>query len=290
MRKSSLSYIASPILYTLLCLFGLVACEEEYSQEPPFPQVQDTIFLDLENWFYFNPNPIVEKEIAYFPFAYRIFDARFEGFLVNQEQAIYTVDREKNLGAKQLFLDNLSQPGDTISHFERFQYSLLIEREPDQGEDLFYILRRSRLGIERFRERAIWLVSPSKGIVGAANFDIGTSDGQVEMDIIGRSEPFRNPELIKTLKYYDYDATWLVDPDRRVIYEFDKFKGLLTSRDYQKREDLYQYAFNPVSTKHLVNFQLKQDNQSRTILLEAGDSCFYFTESLNLQRSGLCGQ
>ncbi|MEL7531810.1 MAG: hypothetical protein AAFN10_10905 [Bacteroidota bacterium] len=290
MRKSFRSYITSPILYTFICLFGLVACEEKYSQEPPFAQVQDTIFLDLENWFYFNPNPIVEKEIAFFPFAYRIFDARFEGFLVNQEQAIYTVDREKNLGAKQMFLDILSQPGDTISHFERFQYSLLIEREPDQDEELFYILRRSRLGIERFRERAIWLVSPNRGIVGAANFDIGTSDGQVEMDIIGRSEPFRNPELIKTLKYYDYDATWLVDPDRRVIYEFDKFKGLLTSRDYQKREDLYQYSFNPKTTKHLVNFQLKQDNQSRTILLEAGDSCFYFTESLKLQRSGLCTQ
>ncbi|MFK7926415.1 MAG: hypothetical protein AB8H47_30990 [Bacteroidia bacterium] len=290
MRKPFRSYIASPILYALLLFFGLVACEEKYSQEPPFAQVQDTIFLDVENWFYFNPQPIIENKIAFFPFAYRIFDARFEGFLVNQEQAIFMVDREKDLKQKQMFLDIMSQPGDTISHYERFKYSLLIEREPHQDEELFYILRRSRLGIERFRERAIWLVSPSKGIVGAANFDIGTSDGQVEMDIIGRSEPFRNPELIKTLKYYDYDATWLVDRDRRVIYEFDKFKGLLTSRDYQKREDLYQYSFSPSATKHLVNFQLKQDNQSNTILLEAGDSCFYFTESLKLQRSGLCPQ
>ncbi|MEL6653280.1 MAG: hypothetical protein AAFQ87_20990, partial [Bacteroidota bacterium] len=228
------------LLLALIGIFALAACEEQYSQEPPFTQVQDTIFLDLENWFYFDPQPIVEKEVAFFPFAYRIFDARFEGFMVHQEDRLFTVDREKDLRQKQTFLDLLSQAGDTISHFERFKYSLLIDREPYQGEEIYYILRRSRLGIERFRERAIWLVSPTKGIVGAANFDIGTSDGQVEMDIIGKSEPFRSPELIKTLKYYDYDATWLVDPDRRVIYEFDKFKGLLTSRDYQKREDLYQ--------------------------------------------------
>ncbi len=283
-----------PLRYLLLCVLGCAftfwGCEEEYLQEPPFSQVQDTIFYDVGNWFYFNPTPIVENEIAYYPFAYNIFETEFEGFLLKTSERIYMVDREKNLQGKQVLIDRASIPGDTLIHYSKFQYSLLIQKEKVESsdEELYYILRRSRTGVKRLRERSLWLVSEKRGIVAAGKYDIGFSDGQVELDLIGDSRYFNNPTLIRRIKYFDHDATWLVDPDRRIIYEFDKHTGILKSRDFNKREDLYEYRFNQVNTRNLIDFQIRQNNQSQTIVLQAGDSCYYFTETLTLQRAGLC--
>jgi hypothetical protein len=278
--------------YLLLCALGcfLLSCEEEYLQKPPFSQVQDTIFHDVDNWFYFNPSPVLEGGIAYFPFSYHIFEVRFEGFLLSTDQRIYLVDREKNLARKQVFLDFESESGDTLFRYSKFQYNLLIKREtlPESDEVLYFVLRRSRTGVKRLRERTLWLISEKRGILAAAEFDIGFSDGQIEMDMIGDSRYFRDPTLLKTLKYYDHDATWLVDQDRRIIYEFDKHTGILKSRDFNKREDLFEYQFDRSRTRNLIEFRILQNNRDQTILLQAGDSCYYFSESLQLQRSGIC--
>ncbi|MEM8728267.1 MAG: hypothetical protein AAGE99_06210, partial [Chlamydiota bacterium] len=271
-----------------VCLFSLNACEESYLEEPPFSQVQDTIFLDLENWFYFNPTPIIEEGIPYYPFSYRIFDARFNGFLLKTSERIFQVDREKNLNRKTVFLDMEAQTGDTIFVFSGIRYKLLIDKKEDEVEPLYYVLRRSRTGVKDIRERTLWLISPQRGIIAAANYDISFSDGRLEMDLIGDFEHLQSDDLVRQVKYYDYDETYVVDADRRIIYKFNKYTGLLNSRDFNKREDLYDYQFNKNNTRHLVDFRILQDNQKREIMLEAGDSCFYFTESLKLLRSGNC--
>ena len=233
-------------------------------------------------------NPIRKRAFRLTRFPYQVFETAFDGFLVNGTSKIYSFGIDETIEQKAVFLDKEKVPGDTLHKFSPFRYHLLIDVKRDEKtqDEVYYVLRRSKIGVRRFRERSLWVISPSKGILGVANYDIGYTDGQVTLDMIGDPDYFRDPQLIRKIKYYDNDITWLVDRDRHIIYEFDKNKAVLKSRDFKAGEDLYEYQFNKANTRELIDFRIKLENSS--IKLIAGDSCFFFTESLELQKSASC--
>ncbi|MCB0852590.1 MAG: hypothetical protein KDD63_10220, partial [Bacteroidetes bacterium] len=274
---------------SFICLLiWLQGCGEDYINEPPFEVKKDTVFLDVDDWYYFSQQPNKMGGLSVYPFSYQIFETAFDGFLVNAESKIYSIGIDETLDNKAVFLDVNKMPGDTLHKFSAFRYHLLIDVKRDEKTQgtIYYVLRRSKIGVKRLRERSIWVISPEMGILGVANYNIGYTDGQVTLDIIGDPDYFKEPELIRKIKYYDHDVTWLVDRDRHIIYEFNKHKALLSSRDFKAQEDLYEYKFDKANTLGLIDFRIKMENNM--IKLVAGDSCFFFTESLELQRSASC--
>ncbi|MEO1448063.1 MAG: hypothetical protein AAFV07_00960 [Bacteroidota bacterium] len=271
-----------------MSLFLFSACEEAFLETTPFTAVSDTVYMDTDNWFFVDPQPAQQEGVAIFSFSYQIFGRRYDGFLASSDQRIYVFNADETLDQRKVMLDNALLPGDTVHKSSNFRYHLLLDkrRDPKDGGEVHYILRRSRIGMKSTRERSLWVISPSRGILAVANYDIGSTDGQVTLDMVGDPQYFRDPDLIPQIKLYDYDATWLVDGERNVIYEFNKTQGLLKSRNYQKAEDLYSYRFRGSNTQDWVDFRIQQE--SSLIKLIADDSCYYFTEELELQRSTVC--
>ncbi|MEM7367374.1 MAG: hypothetical protein AAF587_02165 [Bacteroidota bacterium] len=270
----------------MLCM----GCGEEFLETPPFPEVQDTVRLDLDNWYHVTQQPREIDGFLAFPFSYLIFDKPFEGYLVNSATRIYMLDPGGDMEERITLLDTDLVPGDTLHKFTEFNYHLVIDRKADPNGDgeIFYILRRSRIRMKTHRERSIWAISPQRGILSIANYDIDPLLGQVTLDMLGESSYFRDPKLIDIIKYYDHNRVYMVDRERNVIYEFDKILGTLKSRNYEQREDLFEYRFNRTNTKELIDFRIRIDKHN--IKLIAEDSCFYFSEELDLLRSGLCNE
>lgn len=271
-----------------LALFSQ-GCEEEFSTEPPFETVGDTIFLDVENWYYINAQPSQMGQTLVYPFTYKVFGDSYDGFLVKSSSRVYSFTKDEKLDDRTIFLDVAKSPGDTLFKYSEFRYHMIIDQKRDDriGDDVYYVLRRSRIGVKRFRERSLWVLSPKYGILAVAKYDIGPTDGRVTLDMIGDPDYFGDPSLIKKIKYYDHDVTWMVDRDRNIIYEFDKHKAILKSRDFKAAEDLYSYQFNKTNTEELIDFSIQLDNNN-SIKLVAGDSCFFFSETLDLLRSTSC--
>lgn len=267
-----------------------MGCGEEFLETPPFPEVQDTVRLDLDNWYHVTQQPREIDGFLAFPFSYLIFDKPFEGYLVNSATRIYMLDPGGDMEERITLLDTDLVPGDTLHKFTEFNYHLVIDRKADPNGDgeIFYILRRSRIRMKTHRERSIWAISPQRGILSIANYDIDPLLGQVTLDMLGESSYFRDPKLIDIIKYYDHNRVYMVDRERNVIYEFDKILGTLKSRNYEQREDLFEYRFNRTNTKELIDFRIRIDKHN--IKLIAEDSCFYFSEELDLLRSGLCNE
>lgn len=266
----------------------LGSCGEDFLETAPFQDVTDTVQLDLDNWYHISQQPREMNGILAFPFSYFIFDKQFEGYLVNSATKVYVLDPGGNMDSRVALLDTDLLPGDTLHKFTEFNYHLVIDRQADPTgeEEVFYILRRSRIKIRAHRERSIWVISPDRGILAVANYDIDPLLGQVSLDMLGESSYFRDPGLVDLIKYYDHNRVWMVDRERNVIYEFDKLLGSLKSRNYEKKEDLYEYRFNRANTKELIDFRIRIDKHA--IQLIAEDSCFYFSEELDLLKSSLC--
>lgn len=287
-----MSRFRSPSLTTILCVWGalflLPACEEAFRDTLPFSAVSDTVYMDTDNWFFVDPQPAQQEGVSIYPFAYQIFGRSYNGFLASSDQRVYVFEMDETLESRKIMLDKGLLPGDTVYKSSNFRYHLLLDkrRDPQDGSEIHYILRRSRIGMKSTRERSLWVISPTKGILAVANYDIGSTDGQVTLDMVGDPQYFRDPELIPQIKLYDYDATWLVDGERDIIYEFNKTEGLLKSRNYQRAEDLFSYRFRGSNTRDWVDFRIQQENN--LIKLIADDSCYYFTEELELQRSTIC--
>ncbi|GAB4418168.1 MAG: hypothetical protein OHK0039_29350 [Bacteroidia bacterium] len=285
--KPANSGVFFPLLAALSVLLG-GGCKEAYRPEPPFEMAGDTVFFDTENWYVVGDQPYTSGDVPIFPFAYRIFNASFEGFLASTGSRIYQFERENQLDQRVLLLDLNKQPGDTLFKYSDFHYYLVLDRRPapEIGDEVWYILRRLRIGTKPQRERAVWAISPKKGILAVANYDIDSFDGQVTLDMVGQPEYFTDPELVRLIKYYDNNLTWCIDRERSVIYEFDKIRSQLKSRNYKQGENLYEYQFNQTNTRELIDFRIELERDA--VKLVAGDSCFYFTQQLELMRSGAC--
>jgi hypothetical protein len=281
-------YIWHLLSLLLLALLG-GGCGEDFERKPPFSAVQDTVHLDANNWFYFNPNPSSADDVPVYPFSYRIFDNQFTGFLVSAGPRIYVLDQAANLDERYLLLDTRLTPGDTVHKFTAFRYLLLLDRRQDDltGGEVFFLLRRTLIGMRSRRENAIWVLSPEAGIVAAADYRIDPSTGLLTFDqIVGEPSYFDAQGLVYKLKAIDHHTAMVVDRERNLIYKFDKQTGKLISRNFNERRDLYEIQLDPKRTRQLVDFHLQlEDNM---VKLVAGDSCLSFTQQLKLTHQGPC--
>lgn len=278
------------VIFLLFWLLVSTGCEEDFSATPPFGGLVDTTYLDDDNWYYIGAEPALsESDAPLFPFSYRIFSASFEGFLATTSTRIYQLEENADLQRRVILLDTEKNTGDTLFKYSDFHYFLVIDKRPAPrlDEPVWYILRRSRIGMKTQRERSLWVIAPRHGILAVANYDIDPLDGQVTLDMVGEPDYFTDPELIRRIKYYDNNHTWRIDRDRGIIYEFDKLRATLKSRNFREGEDLYEYRFGRTNTRELIDFRI--DLEQNLIKLVAGDSCFYFTDELELLRSGNCG-
>ena len=274
-----------------LSTFILFGCEEEYNTQPPFTAVNDTVYLDAENWFFQDIDPVEKEGAQIFPFAYHILDRTFDGYIFSSESRIYLLEGGRSLPNRRLFLDLNAAPGDTLYNPSALQYLLLLDRRYDENirDEIFYLMQRSRKGVSSFQERSIWVISQQNGLLAAADYEVEQSDGSVTLEeVIGEPDHFKeeNGGLFQQIKRYDHRITYHIDQDRYLIYEFDKSKGLLKSRNYVDSEDLYQYEFDPQVTQTLVDFQIKQ--RGNLIILHAENNCYTFSQSLELLEMGSC--
>jgi hypothetical protein len=277
------------IFCLLISALGLVSCGEEFAEVPPFSAVQDTSYLDASNWFYFSPEPSLAEGAPVYPFSYRIFDNQFEGFLLSSGTRTYVVDRAATLSNRYPLLDTRLSPGDTIHKFSSFRYLLLLDRRQDDltGQEVFYLLRRTLIGMRSRRESAIWVLSPKTGIVAAADYRIDASTGMITFDqIIGEPSYFETQGLVYKIKAVDHHTAMIVDRERNLIYKFDKLTGKLISRNFSEGRDLYEATLDPTRTRRMVDFYLQIED--RRVKLVAGDSCFSFTQQLKLSHQGPC--
>ncbi|RMG70812.1 MAG: hypothetical protein D6722_08070 [Bacteroidetes bacterium] len=278
------------VIIALCGLLAVVGCEEDFVADPPFGGLTDTTYLDEDNWYYIGAQPQVsERGVSLFPFSYRMFSSSFEGFLATTPTRVYQIEENADLTRRVLLLDSEKAPGDTLFKYSDFHYFLVIDKRPSPQVNgpVWYILRRSRIGMKTQRERSLWVMSPDHGILAVANFDIDMLSGQVTLDMVGEPEYFTDPDLIRRIKYYDNNHTWRIDRDKGVIYEFDKLRSVIKSRNFREGEDLYSYRFAHTNTRDLTDFRIELGQDM--VKLVAGDSCFYFTEELELLRSGNCG-
>jgi len=275
------------VIMSLVCL-NQSGCNESFLNQPPFEQVQDTVFLDANNWFYFSPDAIVNEDIPMFPFTYQIFEASGDGFLLKGDERIYFLASGNNIQDAHVFFDNQAQIGDTLNKFSDRHYHLLIDKKYDDKlkEDIYYTLRRSKKGVGSLEERSIWVLSIKRGLLAVNNYDINSKTGAVEFDIVGASDHFRDSDFIRKIKYYDFDRAYQVDRERNIIYTFEKHLGRLKSKNFERREELFEYRFKTGSMSELINFRIEASQN--TIMLIAEDSCYLFNEMLELQSSSLC--
>jgi len=251
--------------------------------------VRDTVQLDNQNYFYFNPEPQYEGDVPRFPFGYRLFNQRFDGYLLHAGPQVYAFEAEKGMDSRFLLLDQRLVPGDTVEKFSDFLYHLLLDRRQDEEApgEVFYLLRRRLVGMRSKRESVIWVLSPDRGIVAAADYHIDPASGAVTFDqISGPPRYFDGAGLIQRLKYYDHTTAMVVDRERNLIYKFDKLKGELSSRDFNAGKDLETYQFAPTTTCEWADFRLQVENDQLKLMAE--DSCFFFAPELTLQGAGPC--
>ncbi|MEL6674170.1 MAG: hypothetical protein AAFR61_18335 [Bacteroidota bacterium] len=278
------------LFWCVLVLSGLsmTGCGETYLQEPTFTDPFDTTRYNRDNWYYFSREARALDNIQVYPFSYRFFGNLGQGFLMKSEQRIYFFEEKKGIDQKFTLLDFGQVPGDTICKFSDLHYHLLFDIQEDaaSGERIYYILRRSRKGLRNLEERMIWALSLTRGIISVANYTINDYTGQVTLEMLGDPDYFKGEDFIRHLKLVDYNQAYQVDHDRGIIYLFDKQKGLLKSRDYRSRKDLHAYTFTRKRTENLTDFRIQL--LPGTVSLVVGDSCFYFSRSLALERSTLC--
>lgn len=273
----------------LLLSVLLTGCTEEFLAIAPFPEAETKIQLDMNDFVSLSREAEMLDGQPVFPFSYQVFDERFEGYLANAGERLYSIGYGESFEDRVPFLDLSQQPSDTLHKYTPRKYHILIDRKKGkEGEDIFFLLRRTRRGISELEERQVWVISSLRGVIAVARYEIDPFQGNVTLDMIGDSEWFRDKMLTSLLKYHDYTRTVYMDIDRSLLYEFNKMTGLLKCRDVKAREEIYRYQFQNRKLKNLVNFQIIP--QDRGVVLEAEDSCFFFNETLNLTQSGVCPQ
>lgn len=285
----SISRLPMKLLCNMSLLLGvlLAGCTEEFQATPPFPQAEAKVQLDMNDFVSISREGETVEGQPVFPFSYQIFDEHFEGYLANAGERLYSFGYDEPFGDRIPFFDFSLQPGDTLHKFTPRKYHILIDRRKGEpGEDIFFLLRRTRRGISELEERQVWVISSLKGVIAVTRYEIDPFQGNVTLDMIGDSEWFRDKSLTSLLKYHDYTRTVYMDIDRSLLYEFNKVTGILKCRDVKAREEIYRYHFQNRTMKSLVNFHI--DPQDRGVVLVAEDSCFYFNETLTLTRSGMC--
>ncbi len=272
---------------SILLLTWATSCGETFQDLPPFPQGEDTLRLDLDEWINISPvSELLEGQPVY-PFSYQIFDERYSGYLARSEKGVYVLGEGEPFEARVPFLSYSLEEGDTLVKFTERKYHLVIDRRVGkQGDRVFYILRRTRKGISDLEERQVWVISAEFGVLAICKYEIDPLSGQVTLEMTGDPEWFRDPKVISRIKYYDYTRTYYLDRDRSLLYEFNKVAGYLRVRDVKAREELYRFDFQRKSLNELVDFRIESDD--RGILLVTGDSCLYFSERLELLRTTPC--
>lgn len=274
----------------LLGVWGLLlaGCEEQFLETPPFATVGDSVKLGANNWFFLEENGIERQGAFLFPFSYNMFNQRFTGYLLHTDRRLYLLEEGNPVDKRELLLDYEASPGDTLYKFASRKHFLLLDRRRDEhtNGEVFYILRRSKISVKSFRERTVWAISPQKGIVAAAEYDIDDGTGMITFDYTGDPSYFEDPAIERSIKLYDYNKAHLALHDRDIRYEFDKQAGVIRSRNYRERRNLNQHKFSPLYTRQLVDFRLSREGGQ--IRLTAGDSCYYFTPELVLEDARSC--
>lgn len=270
------------------CALSLTACREKFLPSAPFSEVRDTVNLGLGNWYFQGTEAEKLGSVSAYPFAYQIFNGYFSGFILHSDNRIYLVEKDRDLDRRILFLDKTRSPGDTLFRYHSFRFHLLIDKTKDDKtqHEVYYVLRKNRLGEKKLQERSVWVISEQKGILAAADCDVDNINGDLTLNITGDPEYFASPALREKIRFHFYEQTRLYDTENEVIYEFDKVKGYLKKRDVRARADLEKYEFAQFNTRSLTDFHLSLSDEGVT--LTAGDSCFHFTTGLELRRSGLC--
>lgn len=265
----------------------LAGCAEEFQATPPFQDAEAKVQLDMNDFVLIAREAEMLDDQPVFPFSYQIFDEHFDGYLANAGERLYSIGYGEAFDERVPFFDFSLQPGDTLHKYTPRKYHILIDRRKGEaGEDIFFLLRRTRRGISELEERQVWVISSLRGVIAVTRYEIDPFQGNVTLDMIGDSEWFRDKSLTSLLKYHDYTRTVYMDIDRSLLYEFNKVTGLLKCRDIKAREEIYRYQFQNRNLKNLVNFQINP--LDRGVVLEAEDSCYFFNETLNLTQSGPC--
>lgn len=271
-----------------LLVFSLISCDEEYTTHPPFVQVGDTLHLDDENWVYTAPAPVTVQNASAYPFSFSVLGENFQGYLLTSDSRVYMLAEGDPISQRVILVDFSAKPGDTLSQLSTNRYQLLLDRKFDsetEGE-IFYVLRRSTGSFKSWRERSVWIISPKKGLLAAANYTIDFRTGGIIPEMIGKPRYFRNPDFTLQIKKYDYNKASLADLGQKLIYEFDKRTGILKCKSYKDSRDLYQYAFDPATTREWIDFRLERANNG--IKLLAGSDCYFFSQELSLERIDNC--
>lgn len=266
---------------------GLSGCSEEFQETPPFPEAEATSQLDMNDFVTIGKESQLLDGQPVFPFSYQVFDERFEGFLANSGERLYSIGFGESFQDRVPFFDFSLQRGDTLHKYTPRKYHILIDKRKGEGdEDIFFLLRRTRRGISDLEERQVWVISSVQGVIAVAKYEIDPFMGNVTLDMIGDSEWFRDKSITRLIKYHDYTRAVYMDVDRSLMYEFNKITGTIKCRDVKEREEIHRYQFKNPGLKRLEEFYISP--QDRGVVLKAADSCYYFSETLNLMSSGPC--
>lgn len=273
--------------FSILLLMGQLACSEEFQTSPPFPNGVERSQLDNNDFVYIGKEPQLLDDQPVFPFSYQVFDERFEGFLANGGERLYTIGLGESFSERIPFFDFSLQKGDTLHKYTPRKYHIIIDKRTGEGaEEIYFVLRRTRRGISDLEERQVWVISTTRGVIAIASYEIDPFIGNVTLDMIGDSEWFRDKSITRLIKYHDYTRAVYMDVDRSLMYEFNKITGIIKCRDVKEREEIHRYQFNNPELNALEEFYILP--QDRGVILRTADSCYYFSETLNLDNSGAC--
>ncbi|MEO0895277.1 MAG: hypothetical protein AAFY71_02580 [Bacteroidota bacterium] len=274
-------------LVLITTLVSLTACQEEFATQFPFEQAQDSTHFNTQNWVTLSPQGVKREGVQIYPFSYNILGNSFSGYLLSSGSRVYRVREEGRIANRKLLVDFQAIPGDTLYSDGSGRYSLLLDRryDPHSESEVFYVLQKNNYG-RRARQRIVWIISPEHGILGAATYNINFQNGEIIPDMVGNPDYFRGEDFLNKIRVYDYNKATIADLARKVIYEFDKQKGILSSRSYRETESLAQYNFDPTLTRNWLNFQIEQFGMG--IRLKAGAICYYFNKELELKREENC--
>ncbi len=284
-RKPCMNQHLLWVLLALVCW----GCGEEFEQSPPFPAGPATVKLDAEDFVTISPESKMLEGRPVFPFAYQVFGERFEGYLAHSQERVYNLGLNETFEDKIPFLDYSLEPGDTLHTFTPRKYHILIDRrQTNEGDQIYFILRRTRRGISDLEERQVWVISDTRGVLSVAEYQIDLYSGAVVLTMVGDSEWFRDPNITRQIKSYDYIRTIYMDKDRSLLYEFNKITGLMKCRDIKAREEIHRYQFENESLKQLIDYHIEPSESGITLV--TSDNCYHFTESLNLIETGPCAR
>ncbi len=275
-------------VFGVVMALALLSCEEEFSPEPPFSQAQDTLYLDSDSWVYTANESISIQNATAYPFSYYLLGHSFDGYLLSSGKRVYLLREDAPITQRQILVDFSAIPGDTLSQISKSRYQLLLDRkfDPLTNGEVFYVLRRSLQGLKSWKERSVWIISPQKGVVAAASYNIDFRNGGIVPEMIGNPAYFRNPEFTDQIKRYDYNKASIADLGRQIIYEFDKRSGVLKSRSFEEDQELSSYSFDSSMTREWIDFRLEKIGSG--IKLLAGNDCYFFSQDLELERIDVC--